>query len=94
MPGAVALIATVAIIIAGGLHLLLNSTQDAREPPMTSNYFPFIGPMIQLSKKKTKYYVGLRYVCWLLIYFWHKKRSKCEIASLELLPDVWKQGQI
>jgi len=60
MPTTLAVIATAAIIIAGGLHVLVNYTQDAREPPMTTTYLPFIGSMIELSRKKTKYYVGLR----------------------------------
>jgi len=60
MPNIFAVIATVAAGIVGGLHLFLHYTRDEREPRTISPYFPFIGPMIELARKKTKYYVELR----------------------------------
>jgi hypothetical protein len=61
MPSTLAVIATGAIAIYGFLYLILHYTQDAKEPPPVSTSFPFIGTMIGLLRKKSKYYVELRY---------------------------------
>jgi phosphate/sulfate permease len=61
---------TVAAVLYGALHVLLNATHDAREPPPISSSIPFIGSMIGLARKKSKYYTELRYVqlvCILLV---------------------------
>lgn len=62
MPSVVAAVAIGAITIYGFLYSILFSTQDAREPPLVTTFFPFIGPMISLGRKKTRYYVELKYV--------------------------------
>jgi hypothetical protein len=43
------------------LQLLLHYTQDPREPLPLERSIPFISPLIGMSRKKTKYYVMLRY---------------------------------
>ena len=68
MPSTLAVVATGAIVIYGFLHLLLYYTQDAREPPPVSTSLPFIGTLISLTRKKSKYYVELRYVYVVCIY--------------------------
>ncbi|KAF2449065.1 cytochrome P450 [Karstenula rhodostoma CBS 690.94] len=52
-------ISTITTVIYGGLHLLLHLTQDAREPPPVPASVPFVGPMIDLSRKKSRYYAAL-----------------------------------
>jgi hypothetical protein len=53
---------TIAAVTYGTLHVLLNATQDAKEPPVVPALIPFVSPMVGLSKKKSKYYTELRYV--------------------------------
>lgn len=60
MPNVVAAVATGAIAIYGLLHLFLHYTQDAREPPLISSSFPFVGIIFGLATKKNKYYVETR----------------------------------
>lgn len=43
------------------LRLLLHYTQDPREPLLLGTGLPFLSPVIGMSRKKTKYYVNLRY---------------------------------
>jgi hypothetical protein len=47
----------IAAVTYGTLHVLLNATQDAKEPPTVPALIPFVSPMIGLSKKKSKYYL-------------------------------------
>jgi hypothetical protein len=63
-PASTVLAAACTIVAAtyGALHVLLNATQDAKEPPTVPALVPFVSPMIGLSKKKSKYYIELRYV--------------------------------
>jgi hypothetical protein len=44
-----------------GLSLLLHLTQDPQEPPVVDTILPFLSPMLGMVRKKTKYYVELRY---------------------------------
>jgi hypothetical protein len=44
-----------------GLSLLLYLTQDPQEPPVVDTILPFLSPMLGMIRKKTKYYVELRY---------------------------------
>ncbi|KAI9649219.1 hypothetical protein NHQ30_001787 [Ciborinia camelliae] len=60
MPSTIALVATGMIAIYGFLHVLLHYTQDTSEPRPVSTSLPFLGTIIQLSRKKTKFYVELR----------------------------------
>ena len=43
------------------LRLLLHYTQDPREPRSLETLIPFVSPVIGMSRKKTNYYVMLRY---------------------------------
>jgi hypothetical protein len=52
---------TIVAATYGALQVLLNATQDAKEPPTVPALIPFVSPMIGLSKKKSKYYTELRY---------------------------------
>jgi hypothetical protein len=52
--------AVIAIYVA--FQLLLHFTQDKREPPSLATTIPFLSPIIGMSRKKTKYYIELRYV--------------------------------
>ncbi len=62
MPGLIALAAFGVITIFSGLQLLLRYVHDEREPPIAPTAVPFFGHMIGMSRKKTKYYIELRYV--------------------------------
>jgi hypothetical protein len=55
-------IAGTAIAIYVSFQLLLHFTQDKREPPSLATTIPFLSPIIGMSRKKTKYYIELRYV--------------------------------
>jgi hypothetical protein len=61
MPNILAAVAMGAITIYGFLYSTLLYTQDANEPPLVTTAFPFIGSMIGLARKKSKYYVELKY---------------------------------
>ncbi|KAF4630698.1 hypothetical protein G7Y89_g7435 [Cudoniella acicularis] len=85
-------IVTVAVAIAGGLHLLLHYTQDAKEPPTVSTFLPFFGPMIGLSRKKSKYYVELRDKYDLPIYTLRLPGSRLYVVNaISLIPAVQRQ---
>jgi hypothetical protein len=43
------------------LRLLLHYTQDPREPRPLETLVPFVSPVIGMMRKKTNYYVMLRY---------------------------------
>jgi hypothetical protein len=43
------------------LRLLLHYTQDPREPRPLETLVPFVSPVIGMMRKKTNYYVTLRY---------------------------------
>lgn len=60
MQGALALAATGAITLLGLLHLLLHWSQDTKESPIAPTSIPFIGHVIGLMRKRTRYYVELR----------------------------------
>ena len=62
MSNVIAIFLTGAIAIYGGLQALLHYTQDAKEPRPVYTAIPFLGAMIGLSTKKSKFYVELRYV--------------------------------
>lgn len=62
MTNVIATVATGAIAVYGVLHLFLHYTQDAREPPLVTTLFPFIGTLVGLSRKKNKYYTETRYI--------------------------------
>lgn len=62
MPSTLAIVATGVIAVYGFLHALLHYTQEESEPPLISTSLPFIGTMIQLSRKKSKFYIELRCV--------------------------------
>jgi hypothetical protein len=53
---------TFAAAIYGALHVFLHITQSTKEPPPAPGLVPFIGPMIGLSRKKSKYYTEQRLV--------------------------------
>jgi hypothetical protein len=70
-------------------QLLLHFTQDKREPPSLDTAIPFLSPIIGMSRKKTKYYIELRYV---------KLSETVNVLIVELLLDNFLtalfQGQI
>lgn len=43
-------------------QLLLHITQDKREPPALATFIPFLGPIFGMSRKKSRFYIELRYV--------------------------------
>jgi hypothetical protein len=65
-----AIIATVpgAVVVAAAtifylfLHLILQITQEKREPPAIATAIPFLSPILGMSRKKSKFYVELRQV--------------------------------
>lgn len=61
MSNIIAVLATGVIAVYGGLQLILHYTQDAKEPPPAYTAVPFLGAMIGLLRKKSKFYVELRY---------------------------------
>ncbi|KAJ8069257.1 hypothetical protein OCU04_002921 [Sclerotinia nivalis] len=92
MPSTFALVATAVITIYGSLYVLLHYTQDANEPPPISTSLPFIGTVIQLSRKKTKFYIELRNKHDLPIYTLRLPGARlCVVNSLALIPAVQRQ---
>jgi hypothetical protein len=65
-----AIIATVpgAVVVAAAtifylfLHLILQITQEKREPPAIATAIPFLSPILGMLRKKSKFYVELRQV--------------------------------
>jgi hypothetical protein len=62
MPDTLATVAISAITLFGLLHLCLRWVHDDKEPPIAPTSIPFIGHLIGLTKKKSRYYVELRLV--------------------------------
>jgi len=60
MLGIFATIAAGAIAVVSFLHMIVRYSQNTNEPPLAFYSIPFIGPMVGLIRKKTKYYVELR----------------------------------
>jgi hypothetical protein len=60
VPGAV--IVAAATIFYLSLHLILQITQDKREPPAIATSIPFLSPILGMSRKKSKFYIELRQV--------------------------------
>lgn len=58
---------TVSLVLGGlaatyvFLRILLNLTQDAREPPAILTNIPFIQPLIGMIREKERFYVRLRF---------------------------------
>jgi hypothetical protein len=52
---------TYAMAVYVSLRLLLHYTQDPREPRPLETLVPFVSPVIGMMRKKTNYYVTLRY---------------------------------
>jgi hypothetical protein len=50
------------VTIFGLLHLLLHWIHDAKEPPVAPTSIPFLGHVVGLARKKSRYYVELRLV--------------------------------
>jgi hypothetical protein len=61
MPSSYSIVAGVAVAAYAFLQCLLKYTQDAREPPALATSIPFISPIIGMMRKKTKFYIQLRY---------------------------------
>jgi hypothetical protein len=55
-----AMVAAGAIAVVSFLHIFVHYSQNPNEPPLVAYSLPFIGPMIGLTRKKTRYYVELR----------------------------------
>lgn len=92
MSGTLAAVATGVIAIYGFLYLLLHYTQDAREPPPVSTTLPFIGTMVGLARKKSKYYVELRNKHDLPIYTLRLPMARLYVVnSILLIPSVQRQ---
>ncbi|KAI0843827.1 cytochrome P450 [Daldinia vernicosa] len=60
MPSTLALVALGVAAIYGFLQFVLNSTQDAREPPVAERSIPFLSPIMGIIKYKTLYYNNIR----------------------------------
>lgn len=60
--GAVLVAAVAAKIFYLSLHLILQITQDKREPPAIATSIPFLSPILGMSRKKSKFYIELRQV--------------------------------
>lgn len=60
--GAVVVAAAAAMVLYLSLHLVLNITQDKREPPAIATSIPFLSPILGMSRKKSKFYIELRQV--------------------------------
>ncbi|KAF7950961.1 uncharacterized protein EAE97_002513 [Botrytis byssoidea] len=92
MPSTLAIVATGVIAVYGFLHALLHYTQDESEPPLISTSLPFIGTMIQLSRKKTKFYIELRNKHDLPIYTLRIPGARLYVVnSMSLIPVVQRQ---
>jgi hypothetical protein len=61
VPWAVVVVAATTIFYLS-LHFILQITQDKREPPAITTSIPFFGPIIGMSRKKSKLYIELRQV--------------------------------
>lgn len=61
MSNVVALLATGIVAIYGGLQFLLHFTQDAKELAPVCTAVPFFSAIMGLMRKKSKFYVELRY---------------------------------
>lgn len=59
MPLAIVLVALAAAAYTL-LQLVLDLTQDAREPPVAKRSIPFVSPIIGMIKHKTFYYNHIR----------------------------------
>ncbi|KAH8721505.1 cytochrome P450 [Phaeosphaeriaceae sp. PMI808] len=92
---AVAVVVTVAAILYGALHVLLHATQDAREPPPMPSSLPFLGSMIGLSKKKSRYYTELKERYNLPIYTIRLPAARLYVInSTSLIPLVQRQYKV
>ncbi|KAF7895138.1 hypothetical protein EAF00_006952 [Botryotinia globosa] len=92
MPSTLAIVATGVIAVYGFLHALLHYTQDESEPPLISTSLPFIGTMIQLSRKKSKFYIELRNNHDLPIYTLRIPGARLYVVnSMSLIPVVQRQ---
>ena len=60
--GVVVVAAAAAMVLYLSLHLVLNITQDKREPPAIATSIPFLSPILGMSCKKSKFYIELRQV--------------------------------
>ncbi|KAI0470471.1 cytochrome P450 [Xylariaceae sp. FL0804] len=89
-----ALTAVTATLVASYvfLRLLIQGTQDAREPPAIETGIPFIGPLIGMAREKALYYIRLRDTYPLPIYTLRLPFSRIYIVNAtELIPVVQKQ---
>ena len=62
MTSTLALAAFVVAAVYALLHILLDWTQDSREPRAVERSIPFISPIFGMFRHKTLYYNQLRYV--------------------------------
>jgi hypothetical protein len=62
VPRAVGVVVAVATIFYLSLHLILQITQENREPPAIATSIPFLSPILGMSRKKSRFYVELRQV--------------------------------
>jgi hypothetical protein len=60
--GAVGVAVAAATTFYLSLHLILQITQEKREPPAIATSIPFVSPILGMSRKKSKFYVELRQV--------------------------------
>ncbi|KAK4247613.1 cytochrome P450 [Corynascus novoguineensis] len=92
---------TVSLVLGGlaatyvFLRILLNLTQDAREPPAILTNIPFIQPLIGMVREKERFYVRLRDETRLPIYTLRLPFQRIYIVNAtELIPVTQKQWRV
>ncbi|KAI1358214.1 cytochrome P450 [Xylaria arbuscula] len=74
------------------LRILLSLTQDVQEPPAIETSLPFLGPLINLLRGKSQYYVALRDKFHLPMYTLRLPFSRIYVLSTpKLIPSAQKQ---
>ncbi|CAG8958374.1 hypothetical protein HYFRA_00011051 [Hymenoscyphus fraxineus] len=92
MPAIPTALATVAIVIFGSLHLFLHYSQASKEPPLIPTLFPFLGTIVGLTRKKSRYYVETSKKHNLPIYTLRLPGARLYVVnSTSLIPVVQRQ---
>ncbi|KAI2465943.1 cytochrome P450 [Annulohypoxylon bovei var. microspora] len=74
------------------LHILLNLTQNSKEPPVIGNVIPFITPLMKMNTMKAKFYTSMRDKYNLPIYTLRLPGARLYVVnSTALIPVVQRQ---
>ncbi|KAK4038606.1 cholesterol 7-alpha-monooxygenase [Parachaetomium inaequale] len=77
------------------LRVLLNLTQDAKEPPAILTGIPFIEPLVGMIREKSRFYIRLRDATRLPIYTLRLPGQRIYIVNAtELIPVLQKQWRL